>query len=81
MYLSIVNVKPIEDYKLIITFENGEKKVFDMKPYLNKGIYKDLKDINIFNTVNVSFDSIKWCNQADIDPEFLYEKSERYIAD
>jgi hypothetical protein len=79
MYLAVIDVKPIEDYQLALTFENGEKRLFDMKPYLDKGIYKELRDKSKFKTVRVSFDSIEWCNQADIDPEFLYEKSVEYI--
>ena len=78
MYLAVIDVKPLSDHQLLLTFENGEKRMFDMKPYLDKGIYKDLKDENKFKSVRVSFDSIEWCNQADIDPEFLYEKSEVY---
>ncbi|WP_366922113.1 DUF2442 domain-containing protein [Metallumcola ferriviriculae] len=75
MYLAVINVKPLSDYQLLLTFENGEKKKFDMKPYLDKGIFKELKDEKKFESVRVSFDSIEWCNQADIDPEVLYEKS------
>lgn len=78
MYLAVIEVKPLSDYQLVLTFENGEKRIFDMKPYLNKGIYKELKDESKFKTVRVSFDSIEWCNQADIDPEFLYKKSVEY---
>ena len=78
MYLSIKNVKPIDDYKLILTFENEEVKLFDMKPYLNKWIFKELKDEALFKGVKVSFDSIEWPNEADIDPETLYEDSIPY---
>ncbi|TYO94805.1 DUF2442 domain-containing protein [Desulfallas thermosapovorans] len=78
MYLSVVDVKSLENYKLLLTFENGEKKLFDVKPYLDKGIFKELKDEKLFRSVRVSFDSIEWCNQADIDPEVLYEKSVAY---
>jgi hypothetical protein len=46
-----------------------------MKPYLDKGIFSELKDEKKFRSVRVSFDSIEWCNQADLDPEFLYDKS------
>ena len=77
MYISVKSVRPLSEYQLLLTFENGEKKIFDMKPYLDKGIYKELKDENKFKTVRISFDSIEWCNNADIDPEFLYEKSEK----
>lgn len=75
MYLALTDAKPLSDYQLVLTFENGEKRLFDMKPYLDIGIYRELKDENKFRTVKVSFDSVEWCNQADIDPEFLYQKS------
>lgn len=78
MYLAIIDVKPLQDYKLLLTFENGEKRIFDMKPYLDKGIFRELKDEKIFKTVRVSFDSIEWSNEADIDPEVLYEDSIMY---
>ncbi|WP_414733475.1 DUF2442 domain-containing protein [Acetobacterium carbinolicum] len=75
MYLAVINVEPLKDYKLLLTFENGEKRIFDVSPYLDKGIFQELKDEEKFKTVRVSFDSIEWCNQADLDPEFLFEKS------
>lgn len=51
-----------------------------MSPYLNKGIYAQLKDIDVFNRVRVSFDTIEWPNEADIDPEFVYDESVPYSA-
>jgi hypothetical protein len=76
MYLAIRNVKPQDDYMLLLTFENGEKRQFDMKPYLEIGLFKELKDPNLFKTVKTSFDSIEWANDADFDPEILYQKSQ-----
>ena len=75
MYLAVTDVKPLKNYQLLLTFENNEIKIFDMKPYLDKGIFSELKDEKKFRSVRVSFDSIEWCNQADLDPEFLYNKS------
>lgn len=75
MYLAIKKVQPVSNYKLILTFENGEKRLFDMNRYLKTGIFQELQDINIFNTVRVSFDSIEWDNEADLDPEKLYNES------
>ncbi|PKM52973.1 MAG: DUF2442 domain-containing protein [Firmicutes bacterium HGW-Firmicutes-5] len=75
MYLAVIDVEPLNDYKLLLTFENGEKRIFDVSPYLDKGIFQELKNEEKFKTVRVSFDSIEWCNQADLDPEFLFEKS------
>lgn len=75
MYLAVIDVEPLNDYKLLLTFENGEKRIFDVSPYLDKGIFQELKNEEKFRSVRVSFDSIEWCNQADLDPEFLFEKS------
>jgi hypothetical protein len=75
MYFAVTNVLPINDYNLILTFGNGEKRQFDMKPYLNDGIFQELKDIELFNSVRVCFDTIEWDNEADLDPEILYQCS------
>lgn len=34
MYLSVKEVKTLNEYKLLLTFENGEVRLFDMSPYL-----------------------------------------------
>lgn len=73
MYFSVKSVEPKTDYKLLITFETGEKKMFDMKPYLGTGVFKKLRDKDIFNTVRVSFNTIVWDDNIDFDPEALYE--------
>jgi hypothetical protein len=75
MYLAIKDVIPQDNYLLILTFENGEKRQFDMKPYLHLGIFKELQDLRLFKTVKTNFDSIEWDNEADFDPEILYQKS------
>jgi len=75
MYVAIKGVKPVNNYNLILTFSNGEKRQFDMNPYLNKGIFQELRDVLKFNTVRLSFDTIEWDNEADLDPEFLYKYS------
>ena len=77
MYFAIKEVRPQENYILLLTFENGEKRQFDMKPYLDMGIFQDLKDLSLFKTVRTSFDSIEWDNEADFDPEVLYLNSVR----
>ena len=74
MYLSVHSVKALNDYELELTFENKEIKIFDVKPYLDTGIFQKLKDKNLFKMVKVSYDSIEWPNGIDLDPEVLYEK-------
>ena len=72
MYFSVKQVEPKPHYLLLLTFENGERKQFDMKPYLDLGIFKELRDEKMFNTAHVSFNTVAWENEADFDPEALY---------
>ena len=75
MYLSVKKVRPLADYNLELTFENNEKKIFDVKPYLDTGLFKKLRDVNFFKMVKASYDTIEWPNGIDLDPEVLYEKA------
>jgi hypothetical protein len=72
-YPGVKKVKPMDDYQLILTFSNRVINVFDMKPYLDKGIFRELRDVPMFNTVHISFDTIEWDNNADFDPEVLFK--------
>ena len=33
------SVAPLPDYRLLLTFDNEERRLFDVKPYLNKGVF------------------------------------------
>jgi len=68
----IKTVKPNSDYTLTLTFTNGEVKVFDVKPYLDKGIFKELKDYHLFNSIRACLGSIQWQNGQDFCPDTLY---------
>jgi hypothetical protein len=79
MYSAVKSVMPINNYNLILTFENGEKRQFDMNPFLNIGVFRELRDVSKFNSVRISFDSIEWDNEADLDPEILYQKESEIV--
>ena len=76
MYPAVVGVSPLSKYQLRLAFANGEVKRFDMTPYLGIGLFKELTEKGMFETVAISFDTIAWANQADIDPETLYHGGE-----
>lgn len=61
----VVSVQPTGDYKLIVSFDNSDTKLFDVEPYLNKAIFQELKDINYFNRVTVAFGSVEWPKEPD----------------
>ena len=75
MYLAIKKVTPLDNYKLLLYFENDEKRIFDLSPYLNLGKFTELKDLSLFNSARINFDTVEWANHLDMDPEFLYLKS------
>ena len=75
MYIGIIAVVPQENYVLRLKFENGEQRYLDMKPYLSRGVFKELADKDTFNTAHVSFDTVAWKNEIDLAPEILYKKS------
>lgn len=71
----VKSVKPNPDHTITLIFENDEKKVFDMKPYLNKGVFRELKDMKVFNSVKPFLGSIRWKNGQDLCPDTLYLES------
>ncbi len=70
-----IEVKPLEDYKLLVTFENGEKKVYDVKPLIRGDWFGKLKDMNVFNTVHIGGISVEWEEGQDVCPDDLYYNS------
>jgi len=62
-----LSVEPQPDYKLLVTYENGEKRVFDVKPYLDKKAYDELKNPELFKKAAISAYKIEWRPLLDID--------------
>lgn len=78
MYPKVKSVIPNDNYILTITFSNNEVGTLDMKPYLDFGIFKRIKDHTNFKSVRVAFDTIEWpFAGVDLDPEFVYQKCKK----
>ncbi|MCX6243236.1 MAG: DUF2442 domain-containing protein [Bacteroidetes bacterium] len=71
----IKDVKALKDYELLLTFDNGEVKSFDVSPYLEKGNFRELKEPNVFYSVKPCLGSIQWSNGLDLCPDTLYMDS------
>jgi hypothetical protein len=71
----VINVSPNADHTVNLTFENGENKLFDVKPYLEIGIFQKLKDFKEFNSVKPFLGSIQWQGGQDFCPDTLYLES------
>ena len=68
----VKKVKPLDNYCLMLWFENGEQKIFDLKPYLNKGVFNQLKNTSLFSSVKVVAGSVEWSNEIDLSYDTLY---------
>ncbi len=76
MYLGVKSVTACDEYNLIVEFENGETRCFDVKPLLSTGRFRELTSAEVFGTARVAFDTVEWENGLDLDPEYLYAHSE-----
>lgn len=71
--LRVIDVDYIEEYKLLLTFSDGNRKIADLKPYLSGEVFGELLDKNKFVQYGLTRITIEWANGADLAPEFLYE--------
>lgn len=72
---AVTEVHAKTDYKLELEFNTGEKRIFDVRPYLEKGVFAKLKDMSLFEQAYVDWDTVCWPGNLDIAPETLYDKS------
>jgi hypothetical protein len=69
------SVKPLDGFKVLLEFSNGEQKTIDLEPLLHGPIFESLRrDPQLFRTVHLDEElgTIVWDNGADIDPDVLY---------
>ena len=70
-----IEVSPLDNYLLNIKFDNGEIRIFDVKPYIKGNWYSELRDVNYFNSVKTNGFSVEWPNGQDLCPDDLYYNS------
>ena len=68
----VIIAEPLTNHRLRLRFENGEIREFDVAPYLDKGIFRELKDDAYFRRVRVAFGSVEWPNEQDFSKDTLY---------
>lgn len=73
----VKSVNPTKDYLLEIVFNNNEKKMFDVKPYLNFGLFSELKELELFQSAKAELGTVIWKNGLDICPDTLYLESKQ----
>ena len=76
----VKSVRALEDYELEVSFDNGESRRFDLKPYLDRGIFARLRDQAAFRAVRVVAGSVKWANGLDLSYDTLYLEGQPIVA-
>ena len=71
----VIAVSPLKDYKLLLTFNNGEKRMFDAGKLLQMKVFAPLQNPEFFNSVQVQFGTIVWPRDIDYCPDTLYVQS------
>lgn len=75
------NITYKSPYQLIVTFSNDEVKLFDLRPYLNFPVYKELKDEAFCSKATVKNGIVVWNDEIDLDPDTLYLESDHYLIE
>ena len=68
----VLSVETTEDFCLIITFKNGERRKYDAKPLLSLPMYNYLE--KVFSFARVEYGTVVWPGDIDISPDTLYLK-------
>ena len=77
MSLEINNAKCLEGIKMLISFNNGESRLFDFTTIVDRyPVIAPLKDKDTLKQFHIS-DTLEWCNGTiDIAPEYIFEHGE-----
>lgn len=71
----VIEVTTLDNYKILLKFDNMEQKIFDVSPYLKYEIFMPLKDLNEFNKTFIDFGTVCWECGADFSRDTLYIRS------
>lgn len=70
--MDIISVTPQQDFQLMLTYANGEKRRFDMRPLLAMKPWNRIAVPAVFSRVRVAYGTVVWPGEIDVAPETLY---------
>ena len=82
MIPKVIEVKPLEGYKLWLRFQDGVSGTVDLSAELWGPMFEPLRDVTIFAQVAIhpELETVTWPNGADLAPEFLYQAARQRVA-
>ena len=66
---------PQPGHRLLLEFANGETRLFDLTPWLDKGVFRALRDSPEFAQARVVDGSVEWPGDIDLSYDTLYLRS------
>lgn len=75
MYPKVKSVQPQPEKRLLVTFDNGTRKVYDCNPLLQSEVFALLQDEWLFRTVHADAGGygISWTEELDLSEAELWE--------
>jgi hypothetical protein len=73
--IEVNSVVAAPDFGLLLTFNSGERRHFDMRPYLHYPVFRRLEKPGYFSLARVDYGTVTWPGDIDIAPETLYNRS------
>jgi len=70
-FIIVVYAEPIDNHKIKVALSNGKHGVFDVSPYLDKGVFQELRDQAYFRQIKVAFGGVMWPHEQDFSPETI----------
>jgi hypothetical protein len=68
----VTSVFSLQDYELLVSFDDGQLRRFSMRPYLDFPAYQPLTEASRFMEVHVFNGTVAWPGDIDISPDTLY---------
>ena len=81
MIPKVVEVRPLEGYKLWLRFQDGLSGTVDLSTELWGPMFEPLKDVALFAqaAIHPELETVTWPNGADLAPEFLYQAAQQGV--
>ena len=71
----VTRLTPQAKHRLLLEFSNGETRLFDLSPWLDKGVFHVLRDSPEFAQARVVDGSVEWPGEIDLSYDTLYLRS------
>lgn len=77
--MKIKDVKTLDGKMLILTFDSGEKRLYDASKLLEYPAFQPLRDDSVFKNAKIEYGTVTWLDgDIDISPETVYADSYPY---